>query len=158
MTRLFRALLLVVPGMVLQTGCGTFGGKDDGSDLAPPPKLRGSGDRPVDHLPRTEYPFDEDGNYIVSWAQEGDKKYRSTTSSSSPSRSIFRRSSSSSSRSSSSSSTKKKSTPSTRYHTVKSGDTLWGISRRYGKSVSAIKSANGLRSDTIRSGQRLKIP
>lgn len=41
---------------------------------------------------------------------------------------------------------------------VKKGDALSTIARRYGTSVSAIKSANGLRSDTIRIGQRLTIP
>lgn len=43
-------------------------------------------------------------------------------------------------------------------HTVASGDTLYGIARKNGTSVSAIKSANGLTSDTIRLGQRLVIP
>ncbi len=43
-------------------------------------------------------------------------------------------------------------------HTVASGDTLFGISRKHGTSVSAIKSANGLTGDTIRIGQKLVIP
>lgn len=44
------------------------------------------------------------------------------------------------------------------YVTVRSGDTLSGISRRTGYSVATIKSYNGLRSDTIRPGQSLKLP
>jgi LysM repeat protein len=48
--------------------------------------------------------------------------------------------------------------PQSKSYTVKSGDTLSEISRRYNVSVSKIKSANGLRSDVIRIGQRLKIP
>ena len=44
------------------------------------------------------------------------------------------------------------------YHTVKKGETLWRISQTYGSSVSAIKSANSLTSDTIEIGQRLLIP
>ena len=43
-------------------------------------------------------------------------------------------------------------------HTVVPGDTLYGLSRRYGSSVSAIKSANGLTSDTIVIGQQLRMP
>ena len=43
-------------------------------------------------------------------------------------------------------------------HTVAPGDTLYGLSRRYGSSVSALKSANGLSSDTIVIGQQLRIP
>lgn len=58
--------------------------------------------------------------------------------------------------SSSSKSTAKKS--SSRSHTVARGDTLYGLARKYGTSVSKIKSANGLSSDLIRIGQRLKIP
>ena len=41
---------------------------------------------------------------------------------------------------------------------VASGDTLAAIARRQGVSISAIKSANNLNSDTIRIGQVLKMP
>ncbi len=42
---------------------------------------------------------------------------------------------------------------------VKPGDSLWGISRKYGVSVEAVAQANGL-GDTgaIRAGQRLRLP
>ncbi|MCZ6791523.1 MAG: LysM peptidoglycan-binding domain-containing protein, partial [Candidatus Dadabacteria bacterium] len=43
-------------------------------------------------------------------------------------------------------------------HKVRRGDTLGKIARKYGSSVSKIKRANGLKSSTIRVGQRLKIP
>jgi membrane-bound lytic murein transglycosylase D len=44
-------------------------------------------------------------------------------------------------------------------YTVKSGDSLTKIARLYpGVSVDRIKSANGLRSDAIRAGQKLTIP
>lgn len=43
-------------------------------------------------------------------------------------------------------------------YTVKSGDTLWGISQAHGVTVAALKSANGLTSDTISVGQKLTIP
>ena len=48
--------------------------------------------------------------------------------------------------------------PQFKWYTVKSGDTLSEISRKYNVSVGKIKSANGLRGDVIRVGQRLKIP
>ncbi len=38
------------------------------------------------------------------------------------------------------------------------GDTLTSLSKKYGTSVESLKTANGLRSDTISLGQSLKIP
>ena len=44
-------------------------------------------------------------------------------------------------------------------HTVVAGDTVWGLSRRYGVSQEALKSLNGLdASGSLRVGQQLKIP
>jgi LysM repeat protein len=43
-------------------------------------------------------------------------------------------------------------------HIVKKGDTLDALARHYGTSVNALKSANQLRSDVIKVGQRLKVP
>lgn len=43
-------------------------------------------------------------------------------------------------------------------YTVKSGDTLWLLSRKYNTTVDAIKRLNGLTSDIIDIGQVLKIP
>ena len=47
---------------------------------------------------------------------------------------------------------------SSRYHTVKKGDTLSALSRRYDVSVSAIQRANGLRGSVIVLGKKLRIP
>ena len=41
---------------------------------------------------------------------------------------------------------------------VQQGETLYGISRRNGVPVAAIKDANGLSSDAVRPGQRLVMP
>ena len=43
-------------------------------------------------------------------------------------------------------------------YTVKKGDTLSKIARKYGTSVRSIQQTNGLKSDLIRIGQRLVIP
>jgi N-acetylmuramoyl-L-alanine amidase len=53
---------------------------------------------------------------------------------------------------------KKNSTPSGVTHIVQAGDTLWGISQKYGVTIEQIKEANGLTSDTIYIGQKLIIP
>ncbi|MDR7415185.1 MAG: M23 family metallopeptidase [Armatimonadota bacterium] len=45
-----------------------------------------------------------------------------------------------------------------RVYTVRPGDSLWLIARRYGVTVQALMDANGLRSDRLRTGQRLRIP
>lgn len=43
-------------------------------------------------------------------------------------------------------------------YTVKAGDSLWLIAQKYGTTVAAIKSLNGLKSDSLRPGQHLQIP
>ena len=46
-----------------------------------------------------------------------------------------------------------------RVHVVKSGDTLWGVARRYGVTVPALASANGLSNQAgLVTGARLEIP
>ena len=44
------------------------------------------------------------------------------------------------------------------YYTVKSGDSLWSISRKFGVSVSELKEANNLSSNLLSIGQNLIIP
>jgi LysM repeat protein len=43
-------------------------------------------------------------------------------------------------------------------HTVRSGESLWGIAQRHGTTVEALSRANGLRGATIRPGQVLDVP
>jgi LysM repeat protein len=43
-------------------------------------------------------------------------------------------------------------------HTVASGDSLWGLARKYGTTIEAIQAANGLTTTNIRTGQTLTIP
>jgi len=43
-------------------------------------------------------------------------------------------------------------------YTVRAGDTLFLVAKRFGTTVAAIKRTNGLQSDTIKVGQKLRIP
>jgi membrane-bound lytic murein transglycosylase D len=43
------------------------------------------------------------------------------------------------------------------YYTVKRGDTLSGIARRHGTTLAKVKRLNGLRGNSIRIGQRLRV-
>ncbi|MCW1886510.1 LysM peptidoglycan-binding domain-containing protein [Luteolibacter flavescens] len=48
--------------------------------------------------------------------------------------------------------------PKSTRHTVRSGDNLYNIAKRYGTSVGAIQKANGVKGAMIRPGQALVIP
>lgn len=49
--------------------------------------------------------------------------------------------------------------PTSRFHTVAKGDTLWGISRQYGVSLQSLEEANNLDDPgRLSVGQRLVIP
>ena len=43
------------------------------------------------------------------------------------------------------------------YHTVRPGDTLYGLSKRYGTTVDALRKLNGLRNNTLSVGQQLRV-
>ena len=43
-------------------------------------------------------------------------------------------------------------------HTIKNGENLGRIAKKYGVTVEAIKKANGMKTDAIRAGKELKIP
>lgn len=45
-----------------------------------------------------------------------------------------------------------------RTHTVKKGDTLYGLARKYDVSVKSIQKANGLSGTSLKPGKKLKIP
>jgi LysM repeat protein len=138
---------------------------------------------PKHSLPRGEYPFDSQGNYVSAWAAEGEQRsgraavfgtdYSTWQSShgGSTSRTSTPKKTTSSTSSRSNSSPPKKTTASSKpakkptpsksssvSHTVKSGDTLYGLALRYKSTVAKIKAANGLKSDVIRPGQTLRIP
>lgn len=132
--------------------------------------IHASAATPSHNMPRGDYPFDSGGNYITAWAAEGAGRsglnpgtdYSSWRSSHHGESSRSGRSSASRGKSSKSKtvakSSKSKSKSSSARHTVKKGDTLSSIARRYGTSVSKIKAANGLKSDMIRDGRTLVVP
>jgi LysM repeat protein len=51
-----------------------------------------------------------------------------------------------------------KAKPKTTRHTVRSGENLYNIAKRYGTSVGAVQKANGIKGAMIRPGQSLVIP
>jgi LysM repeat protein len=51
-----------------------------------------------------------------------------------------------------------KAKPKTTRHTVRSGENLYNIAKRYGTTVGAIQRANGIKGSVIRPGQSLSIP
>lgn len=59
---------------------------------------------------------------------------------------------------SSASSKSKKSAPKASYYTVKKGDSIDKIARRYKCSNNSLMKANGLKSDLIHPGKKLRIP
>jgi LysM repeat protein len=96
--------------------------------------------------------------YAFKAASHTPPKTTTTSSSSSTPRKTVASSSSKpkSSTSSKSRTTAKRSTGSSS-HTVVRGDTLYGIALKNKTTVAKIKSLNGLKSDLIRPGQRLKL-
>ena len=148
----------LVPALLLSVSA--CGGKKKSQDTTGLPtnlpnlSFGGGGATPSHSMSRYEYPFDAAGNYQEDWAAQGERLAgRSTTSSAQPSATVRRSSSpartSTAARSSGGSSVT---------HTVARGDTLFSIARRYNSSVARIRSANGIRGDVIRPGQRLTIP
>ncbi len=52
---------------------------------------------------------------------------------------------------------KKTSIPNGKIYTVRSGDSLWSISHKYGLTVKKLKALNNLKSNSLRPGQKLKL-
>lgn len=116
-------------------------------------KLHDVRQTPPHSMARKDYPFDEKGDYITAWAAEGE--------SAASARDIERWSGSHGgtiSKRQPPAPVRKVTKPTSFNYTIKSGDTLGGIARRYNTTVAKLKAANGLKSDLIRAGKTLKIP
>jgi len=105
-------------------------------------------------------PFDSRGNYREDWADDPSKWRRPSTAVASNDAPPPRTSSPSSSQSSQSTRPTQPSQPkpTVTRHTVKRGDTLSHIARRYSSSVTAIRRAHGISGSLIYPGQKLIIP
>lgn len=124
-------------------------------------------------------PFDEDGNYVEAWADNPPKRRKSsrTTKTTKPEPApapvVTSKPTPPPVVSSKPKATPKpvykpqpkpkpkppvKPKPSYKTHTIVKGDTLYGLSRKYGTSVSSIQKANGISGSNIRIGQTLRIP
>lgn len=131
----------------------------------------------VSSAPQTQTvtgPFDSRGNYIEDWVDQPDKWYRPPApGTNTKSKAVAQRlpephvplveTSSPPEIVKTSPTTikpkpKPKPQPSFVRHTVKRGDTLSGLARRYKTTISKIQAANGIRGSVIRLGQTLKIP
>ncbi len=114
-------------------------------------KLKDSPQTPAHGMARRDYPFDANGNYVTAWAAEGEPAATAAD--------IERwRTSHGGSVSRKQPSPVRKVSGSRGTHTIRPGDTLGGIARKYGTTVAKLKAANGLKSDLIRAGKTLKIP
>ena len=160
---IYFAIAVVTP--VFLTQCQSTGGsyrdvEYDSSTLKTP---SGHG------LKKSEYPFDDSGNYRKDWVKNKDagragSSYKQTTPE--PSTAVASVPASSSNFPSpvskpASSGVTVTSTPpvvSSSYHKVRSGETLYSLSRKYNTSIAELKRMNGLTGDAIRDGQSLRVP
>ncbi len=140
---------------------------------------------PSHNMSRSEYPFDENGNYHEEWVKGNDTGANVVDLTKNNPPSVFTgttdprdldkppttkpRVSSSGGTKSTKSTTKtvaskpkpkpKAPAPKSTTVTIKKGDSLYSLSKRYGVSVAAIQKANGMGSTTLlRDGKSLKIP
>lgn len=152
---------LVLPAAFLLCQCSSI-------SLGPSVAVEGELASPETSLPHYEYPFDEAGRYREDWVSPPSKKRsasrtrNSTSSVTEPPRKPVVSPVSVPSRTATTAAPPKIVSadapgPSGAYK-VRSGDTLWSISRRHGVSVPDLKAANGMRGDTIHVGDLLRLP
>ena len=169
-----RAAVSIVILPALLASCGSSPNVKGVPRKLPVIDLHGSAQTPPHSMEKKDYPFDARGDYVTAWASEGSASAADNDSwSSSHGGSVSRRNPSPvrkvSSSTSSSSSAKKKTSSGSKSkssgskgsasaYSIKKGDTLSAIARKHGTTVSKLKAANGMSSDSIREGKSLKIP
>ena len=143
-----------------------------------------SGKRTPDYNPAIG-PFDENGNYVEAWADNPPKRNRfwfskkktkepKVVENEKPTRQVYKKPKQETRPAPKPTYRPKpkptyrpkpkvkpkpvKVSPKSRRHKVAKGDTLYGLSRKYGVSVSAIQRANNLSGTNIRIGATLLIP
>tara|TARA_R110000850_G_scaffold66959_27_gene148644 strand:+ start:2788 stop:3318 length:531 start_codon:yes stop_codon:yes gene_type:complete len=161
----YIAIIFLAPALLTQ--CTSTGGtyKDVEYDSATLKTPTGHG------LTKSDYPFDDSGDYRKDWVKSKtsgrtqssyDRPNPKPTSNTQSMATVTGTPVANSSDSSSGSSALRASSVATdsspTYHKVNSGDTLFSLSSKYGASVAEIKRVNGMTSDTIRTGQSLRIP
>jgi LysM repeat protein len=143
---------LTATAALLMSGCGSTQQHMNLSaeSLATPPH----------NMSHVDYPFDPSGHYVDSWAAMGAGRYghRVNTDRQDAGRTPRKTTPPKAKPSSRPKSSTKKPATKARTHTVRPGESLYSLSRRYGVSMQALKRANGLKSDLIRDGRKLVIP
>lgn len=128
---------------------------DGGYNPYPDQPGRLSGSAPSYETPVA--PAEADPYAFKAASQTPPKTTTTSSSSSTPRKTVASSSSKSKSSTSSKSKTTAKKSTGSSSHTVTKGDTLYGIALKNKTTVAKIKSLNGLKSDLIRPGQRLKV-
>jgi len=106
-------------------------------------------------------PFDENGNYIEAWADNPPKRGILGRNKPRPTEQAPIASKPQPTSTSTAPTPRPKPAapkPRYKYHKIAKGDTLWGLSRKYGVSVSSLQRTNGISGSNIRIGRTLKIP
>ncbi|MEM1441377.1 MAG: LysM peptidoglycan-binding domain-containing protein [Verrucomicrobiota bacterium] len=179
-TRLRRGLLFVAAGLVsplLLTQCKSTGGSYKDIEYDPTTLKTPSGHG----MEKKDYPFDDDGRYRKEWVKnKSTGKTRSASKLPEPEMASLDTTGAGTSPPAAPAGFYGPADASTidapsaaevaavtapapavaeaSYHKVVSGDTLYSLSRRYGTSVDELKRVNGLTSDSIRTGQSLRLP
>ena len=162
--RLIASACLAVTLLLLLASCSSSSSSDgDLPKNLPHIALSGSTSTPPHRLASYEYPFDSSGRYVSEWAAEGERKAGRSGAATSSDTARWSGShggaASKSKKSSSSSKSKgKSSSKGGRSYTVKAGDPLGAIARRYGSTTKKIMAANGMSSDFLKIGRVLRIP
>ncbi len=146
-SRSLSGLVLLMIGCETTNNASKLDQKNYGT--VAPPGIEDTIATPPHRLSRKDYPFDSSGKYRTDWV--GGSSESSSRRTASASTAVSKPQEKPSSPSSSATSQR-------RYHIVKTGDTLFSISRSYGVTLSDLRKLNSLDSYQVRKGSVLRIP